>query len=274
MLRTAAIGVEPKLDSPSLIESWCSAQSYRSETAGAHSSGPMLLDTRTPTLLLGLALSTACAIPHGSNARPVTPLEDARTRIAVGGVVPFAAAGQAFDGEDDASFDSVADEALLIPAASYDFVFEGGRQTFGLEVALLTGDLSTARDSSSDLFGVFINPRFETPISDFVSFTIDLNLGYFTDGSDSTPWIVPTFGIRAYLPTGFGGFVLSQQLGTAVVTVATPGSLAYDIPIPLGDGARLHLFPEVKWDPTFAFIGDGSGVVALFSGGLSLMFEL
>lgn len=84
----------------------------------------------------------------------------------------------------------------------------------------------------------------------------------------------PTVGLRAYLPTGFGGAVISQQIGTDFITLIMPGSLAYDLPIPIGATSKLHLFPEFRWDPTLVILGEYTGLFALFSGGLSFMVEL
>ena len=52
-----------------------------------------------------------------------------------------------------------------------------------------------------------------------------------------------------------------------------PGSIAYDIPIPLG-GPKLHIFPEFKWDPSFIIVGEIKGFFALFSAGLAFMVEI
>ena len=220
----------------------------------------------------------ACALPHGSLARPVEAIGTAdsggappKNRLTIGGLVPFAVVGAAFDGDDDTSFSGLADGFVLVPAAAYDYAFEP-RQALGLGISLISTFVSEA--GTSDSFGIFFNPRYETDLSDYLSFTVDGNVGYFSDGDDGAWFFTPTVGLRGYLPTGFGGFIISQQLGTGIITLTTPGSLAYDVPIPLGETSRLHLFPEIRWDPTFVFIDSGSGAIALFSAGISFMVEL
>mgnify|MGYP001796498076 FL=1 len=59
--------------------------------------------------------------------------------------------------------------------------------------------------------------------------------------------------MRLYFPTGFGGFVLSQQMGTGIATFYAPGSVAYDIPIVINERFTLHIFPEFRWDPTINY---------------------
>jgi len=186
-------------------------------------------------------------------------------------MVPFAAAGSAFDSDDDASFSAIVDEAVIIPAGAYDYHW-GERLSFGVEFAVLSDGFSTG-DTDTSLTGIFVNPRFEYGLNKNLSLTVDGNLGFYSADDVDLPFFSPTVGLRGYLPTGFGGFIISQQLGTVGVLLALPGSLAYDIPIPLGKTARLHIFPEVRWDPTFVFTGQGSGVIALFSAGGTLMFE-
>jgi hypothetical protein len=164
----------------------------------------------------------------------------------------------------------------LIPAIAWDYALSS-ETTFGVEVATYT-PLTLGSSSNADFLGVFVNPRFETALDSpgrHLAFTIDLNLGYIHAGNSSTPFFAPNVGLRLYLPTGFGGAIISQQLGTAIVSLALPGSIAYDVPIPLG-GARFHFFPEFRWDPTFVFAGIGSSSVyfVLFSAGLSFMLEI
>lgn len=226
----------------------------------------------TGVILLSLTAS-ACAIPHGSFARPVNPVNEGGSMISIGGVAPFAVAGSASTNDTDLA--EVVDGLVLVPAGAFDYAI-GDRNYLGVEVSLYN-TFTTSSPTDSTSFGLFVNPRWELGLSDNVSFTVDLNLGYFqTDSGDSvssTPFFLPAIGTRIYLPTGFGGFVWSQQFTTAIITVATPGSLAYDIPIPMG-GPTLHLFPEFRYDPTFVVIGDVAGVVAIFSGGLTVMLEL
>lgn len=233
------------------------------------------------TLAAALALATlanGCALPTGSNARPVIPIGEDKNLISIGGLVPFAVAGAASGGDDGASFSNLSEGFVLVPAIAYDRALGEGHSYLGVEVSLLnqfttTIDTTTETSGVTEAFGVFVNPRFETELHENWSFTIDGNIGYFTDGDTGIPWFAPAFGVRGYVPTGFGGLVFSQQIGTAFITVTLPGSLAYDIPIPVGDEVVLHVFPEVKWDPTFFFTGPQSGAVALFSGGGTVMLE-
>lgn len=222
-------------------------------------------------IVLVLPISNSgCTLPHGSFARPIDPVALGRSMVSVGGMIPFAAAGSG----DDVSFSGVAEEVTVVPAAAYDIALNDERTYFGVEISLLNQVTSTSETEDTSAFSLFVNPRFETPIAESWSFTVDGNLGYFSTGDSGIPFIEPSVGVRGYFGTGWGGFILSQQLSTAFITVALPGSVAYDIPIPLGETATLHIFPEVRWDPTVFFAGDTSGVVSLFSGGGTLMFEL
>ena len=211
---------------------------------------------------------TGCSIPHGSLARPVELAPEAPQRIAVGGLVVLGAVGTNFKAEGDAAFTSVADDLVVVPAASYDYDF-GPRNVFGLEVSLL----STLFSFDHDVAALIVNPRYEYGFNEYVSMTVDVNIGYLNDGDSGSVFFTPTMGVRGYVPTGFGGFVVSQQVGTSVFTLVAPGSLAYDVPIPLGETARLHLFPEVRWDPTFLLISDEAGGIVIFSGGFTVMLE-
>lgn len=221
-----------------------------------------------------LGASGACALPHGSFARPVQAAGEGSVMIGGGVMVPFAAVGGGTVGGDSDFGSGTAEEAFVVPAGSFDYAL-GDRHYIGFDVSVWSGTFATA--DNFDALGVFVNPRWEYGLNENFSLTVDGNLGYVgTTGSESTgaPFLAPTFGIRAYLPTGFGGAVISQQFGTAFITVTLPGSAAYDLPIPLGEETVLHVFPEVRWDPTFLFAGDASGVLAFFSGGLSLMLEI
>lgn len=194
--------------------------------------------------------------------------------MAAGAMVPFAAVGGASVGDESDGFGSATlEEAFVIPAASFDYAL-GDRHYIGVDVSIWHQAFATGADFNA--LAVFVNPRWEYGLNENFSLTVDGNLGYLgsTDGDGSAPFISPTFGVRAYVPTGFGGAVISQQIGTAFITVTLPGSLAYDLPIPIGEQAILHVFPELRWDPTFFFVGDASGVLALFSGGLSFMVEI
>lgn len=230
--------------------------------------------------LIGVSLSLgACAIPHGHLARPVAPPAEGTTTFSGGVIVPVGAVGGAIG---EGSFKAAAaNQYVLIPGAAFDYYYDEG-YSFGVSVDVFTSaTLRKVSDAGVDFLAVFVNPRFEAPLDGpdrRLSLTIDLNLGYLRSNSSDAvlqaPYISPTIGLRAYLPTGFGGAVISQQIGTGFITLLLPGSVAYDLPIPIGATSRLHLFPEFRWDPTFLFTGAGSGFVSLFSGGLSFMVEI
>lgn len=235
------------------------------------------MTVRTSLCALGLALvASACALPRGSNGRPVAPAGEGTSLVGGGVMIPFAAAGGGAFGSGSGFDADTVTESFVIPSGSFDYAL-GDRHYIGVDLSIWSDALSSS-DDLSGLLGVFVNPRWEYAVAENFSLTVDGNLGFLRIDEDSEgaslPFIAPTFGIRAYIPTGFGGPVISQQIGTAFVTVTLPGSLAYDVPIPVGEQATLHVFPEVRWDPTVLFIGDGAGVLALFSGGLSLMLAL
>lgn len=233
--------------------------------------------------IVGLAVVTAlggnwgCAIPGGSYARPVDPLKDGTNVIGGGMMVPFAAAGAATEsaGGDDASFATFGQGAVFAPGFSFDRAFDDG-STWGIETSIFSSALGT-ESAVTDSTIIKVNPRFEFALGNDklkrdLSLTIDGNFGLWTGGDFTLPIFSPTFGLRYYLRTGYGGLVLAQNLGTAFITVSLPGSISYDLPI----GDRLHLFPEFRWDPTFFFgnLGDTvAGVAVFFSGGLSFMLE-
>ncbi len=219
------------------------------------------------------SLSSACSLPRGSMARPVQAASDQQVLIAGGATVPFAAVGAASTNDGDIGADLV-DGLLVIPSVSFDYAFgnpDEPRRYFGVDVSIWSAALSTAGDGG--LLAVFVNPRFEYGLSENLSFTVDGNLGYLGSDGSGSPFIAPTLGLRGYIPVGGGGLILSQQIGSGIITVTLPGSLAFDLPVAIGPGAVLHVFPELRWDPTFFFIGDESGVLALFSAGLSFMFQ-
>jgi hypothetical protein len=220
-----------------------------------------------------MAFGSACAVPHGSNARPVRPVAEGRNLIGGGAMVPFAAAGSAsFSGSDGASFSGLADAFTIIPAVNYDVSTDEEGQLFGVELSLLK-----SFQTGSSAFGIFLNPRAEWPLDGpdrSLVITVDGNLGFFTDGNNGVPFFSPLVGLRYYGRIGNGGLVLTQQLGTLGFFVGFPGSVAYDIAIDLGPDSTLHLFPEVRWDANAFFISDASGIIATFSGGLSFMLEM
>jgi hypothetical protein len=233
-----------------------------------------------PLTALGLALGgAACSLPHGSFARPVSPAGAGSSLISAGALVPFAAVGGVNADDGDSSFASAtSDRVLVVPSVGYDYALND-RHYLGFDVSVWSSGLVLNSDAGDELLAVFINPRWEYAATESLSLTVDGNLAYLrVDNGDGdvgqTPFVSPTFGMRYYLDTGFGGLIFSQQVGTAFITLALPGSLAYDVPIPLGDTTVLHLFPEIRWDPTFFFVGDVSGGVALFSGGMTFMLEI
>lgn len=229
-------------------------------------------------LLGGCLVQAACAVPHGFLARPVTAPAEGTTTISGGTLIPVGAVGGAIG---EGSFQAATTkEYVLIPGAAFDYYYEEG-YSFGVGVDLFTSATVTGRPDDLSFLAIFVNPRFEAPLDGpdrRLSLTIDLNLGFLrSESGDSrlqAPYFSPTIGLRAYLPTGLGGAVISQQIGTGIITVIMPGSIAYDFPIPIGASSKLHLFPEFRWDPTLVITGNGSGFLALFSGGLSFMFEL
>lgn len=232
---------------------------------------PRILASIVPIALLGGALLVnGCAIPHGSLARPVKAVQEGGDMISFGAIVPFAAAGAA--STDDISFSGVTEDFTLVPAGAFDYAL-GERNYFGVELSLLNQFTSTADTGNGSTFGLFVNPRWELGLTENFSITIDGNLGYFQSEGNGLPFFAPNFGIRNYLPLGFGGFIWSQQIGPGGVVFGLPGSLAYDIPIPLGSSV-LHLFPEFRYDPNIILTSAASGIVATFSGGLTVMLEL
>lgn len=228
-------------------------------------------------LVFALAGNWGCAIPGGSYARPVDPLEKKTNVIGGGMMVPFAGAGAATESAEgtDASFATFGDAVVFAPGFSFDRAFADG-STWGIETSVFSTALST-QSSPADSTIIKINPRFEfalgkNKLERNLSFTLDGNLGIWTGQDFTVPIFSPTIGLRYYLRTGYGGLVLAQNLGTAFITVSMPGSVSYDLPI----GDRFHVFPEFRWDPTFFFasLGDTvAGVAVFFSGGMSFMVE-
>ena len=214
------------------------------------------------------ALASGCAIPHGSIARPFSPVEKGTMVIGGGAILPFAFAGKANAGEDSASFSAVTDGFSLIPVGSFDVGLTDSGTTIGTDVSYLAGL------GPSGAQGLFINPRFEASLigdelDRYLSFTADLNLGWFNDGDGSLFYFSPTVGMRAYIPVYQGGFIVSQSIGTAFITVTLPGGIGYDI-----DLDWIHIVPEFHWDPSFFFIGDFNGSFVIFSAGGSVLFEI
>ncbi|MEM1025756.1 MAG: hypothetical protein AAGD10_14350 [Myxococcota bacterium] len=245
----------------------------------------MLARTLGLAALLIYAGSWGCAIPSGSYARPVQAVEKGTNLIGGGLMVPFASAGAAtssFEGDaSDASFAAFGEGVFFGPGFSYDRAFADG-STWGIGASVFSTELGTEAFTGVSATLVFLNPRFEFALGKDkpnrnLSFVVDGNLGFWTGESGGSnifvPIVNPSVGLRYYAKTGYGGVILSQNVGTAFVTLAFPGSVAYDLPI----GDKLHIFPEFRWDPTFFAVSLGStvtGVSAFFSGGLAFMVEL
>lgn len=216
--------------------------------------------------------SSACAIPHGSFARPVAAPGNGASLVSAGATVPLAVAAST-NLSEDSDVAATVEEALIIPAAAYDYSF-GQHSMIGVEVSLLHSGLTTANTSGDGAFGVFVNPRFEHGVAKNFSIGVDVNIGVLGVEDSSTVFFAPHFFVRGYVPIATGGIVLTQALSTAVITVSLPGSIAYDIAIPIGESSKMHIFPELRWDPTLFFIGDTNGGLVTLSGGLTLMFEI
>lgn len=192
----------------------------------------------------------------------------------MGALVPFAVVGDATG--DDLDFSGLTDGLVLIPAAAYDYA-ASDREYFGVEVSVLN-TFTTSSPAESTNFGVFVNPRWELGLTDQWSLGVDLNLGYLQNEDDdgdiaAIPFFSPAVGVRGYLPTGFGGLVWTQQLSIGGIVFGLPGSLAYDVPLDF-DGPTLHVFPEFRYDPTVFITSEQSGVLAMFSGGVTFMLEM
>lgn len=217
--------------------------------------------SRRTIVILALGLcSSACAAPYASMARPVTRAGAGRRMLSAGVLVPVAGNGVEDQG------------GVPIPLAGFDYAL-GERHYVGGGIAWLprAPTLGLAGEENSAL--VF-NPRWEHEVLPELSVTADLIWAQVlgSDNDDLYPSLLPrlsiTGGARYYLAVGSGGFVLSQQLGLSLNSVVLPGSLAIDLPIPLGEETALHLFPEVRWD---VIVAGTSG--ALVSAGGTLMLD-
>jgi hypothetical protein len=230
-------------------------------------------------MVVGVVVAVAgvgCALPMGSFARPAAPVPAGTSVIGAGLLVPFAIAGGSTEGPsgDSVSFSAFGEGALFVPGFSYDYATDDG-DLWGADFAVLSDSLSSEGGSGSATI-IKINPRVQWAIGDGesrnLSWGIDTNVMIWTAESQTLPLFSPTIGIRYYLNTGFGGLVLAQNIGTAIVTLTAPGSVSYDIPI-----GPIHILPEFRWDPTFFFStleDTPSGAAVFFSAGATVLVEL
>ncbi|MCB9650495.1 MAG: hypothetical protein H6730_28485 [Deltaproteobacteria bacterium] len=184
-------------------------------------------------------LSSACAIPHSSFARPVSPAGEGSRLISAGVLVPVAGAASGPTKNQRV-------RPAPIPIAAVDYAL-GDRHYVGLGVAVLP-EFGFFEFSGKDPDAVVLNPRWELELAADLSVTADGMLVLGMDGGKDTA-VSFSGGLRYYVPAGPGGFILSQQFGFSFASVSLPGGVAYDIPISLGEGRAIHLFPELRWDP-------------------------
>ena len=230
--------------------------------------------------LFALALSR-CAVPNGSMARPVAPAAKEAMLVSGGAFVPLAHASHSDVNNTAISTADKRREVFVIPHAGVMQAFGQGGYA-GVDLALWTSAFSTGDYGGGDVLAIFVNPYLEFPFGAsqrHLALTFDGGLGLLrtrtASGNRKTtsiPFFSPTLGIRGYLPTGFGGIVLSQQIGSGLITAAAPGSIAYDLPIPIA-ASTLHIFPELRWDPTW--INDAPATLSwiILSGGLTFALE-
>lgn len=206
----------------------------------------------------------ACSLPTSSLARPVTPMKDGAALLSGGAMVPFMAVGSGPNDDDNKT-------AAFEPFAVWPYVAGDGRISERWTLGLSASTFEPLQEETGDPErAIFVVPRMEFR-DENIAFSADVTLWF---GASDAFLAFPSVGIRYYRPVGdVGGLVLTQQLGTLIVTTSAPGSLAWDLPIDAGV-TTLHVFPELRWDPTwFAFDSEGY-FVALFSGGLTFMVEL
>lgn len=230
------------------------------------------------SLLAVLAVLNGCSTPGASFARPVDRAPAQSSLISGGATIPiaFIAEGDLVDQFDLEAVTTV-DEVAAIPFAAFDYALSNSTY-FGVSGAYI--------GINGQNVGVVVTPRLEIAMDEAqrLALAIELPLGVLEgddDFGDSViqPYAAPRVGLRWGIPTGFGGVVFTQQISIAFISFGLPGSLAYDIPIPLGDSARLHIFPEFRWDPLVvltSFDSDDSisGFIMPLSVGGSIMLEL
>jgi hypothetical protein len=213
------------------------------------------LQVALPFALLAVA---ACSLPIGSFARPVEPLDRGETMIA--GTANFVAV--AVDHQERQPLPP--QRGTVGGTVSADFGIIPGQTSAGAAFGLLPID----RTTRLWYLGLRTERRFTRLPS--LSFLGELNFGLVRRQEPSNLaeapleeplWVdaFPLTGLRYYVPIGTGGLVLTQTLGLTFVSVTAPGSLAGDIAF-----LDFHLFPEVRWDPTYhAF--DGHRIFATLS---------
>lgn len=237
---------------------------------------PRRVSTLITASLVGPVLVTsACTTPAGSFARPVDRAPAGTSLIGAGALVPV---HYVIDGDIVDRFDleaaTTVDDVVAVPFFSFDQALSDSVY-LGLSAAYI--------GVNGENFGAVLTPRMEIAMDEAqrLALTLELPLGVLeTDNADIDtqlqPYAAPRVGLRWAVPTGFGGFVFTQQASIAFVSFGFPGSVAYDVPIPLGERARLHLFPEFRWDP-FVLISDfegASGFLMPLSVGASVMLQL
>ncbi len=231
--------------------------------------------SRLRLLILTALISTSslhCAFPVGSRARPAKPMVDGRMAVAAGGLVPLGFIGQVdFPGDDEGATDvQQSDVGDFVPVGSFDYAIGDGEYA-GV-------DISYTKFGAGFFDLLVVNPRFEYPFGGKernLSLTLDANLMFASGNNDdfnySLPFMQPMIGVRYYLDLEYVGFVISQSVGTAIISFYAPGGISMDVPIPFGeDGPILHIMPEFRWDPTL-FIAVARFV--MYSAGGAIMLE-
>ncbi len=207
-----------------------------------------------------VVFTAGCSIPSGSLARPTAPGAAGDTYIGGGVMVPFYynAKGDGFiDGSGELPV------RVVVPTASFD-TWINEKDLGGFEIG--------AAHLGQDNRLVNINGRYERRLEDYLALTADIGFSAtFGGSSDRQLYLHPRIGLRGYLPTGWGGLVLTQQLGLSPTSVNSPGSVAFDAPIPLAEKVTLHVLPELRWDPNFFFWSSSGKRLVFVSAGLSFL---
>lgn len=225
-------------------------------------------------LLIGLQIG--CAVPNGSFARPVRAGSPGSLVVGAGVLVPFRAHGatglrHALSGLGQAASRGPS----VVPFTSYDVMVQP-EISCGLGVAVW--DAALMPDYARRLRLVSLAPRFEYRRG-WLATSFDSHFSFIEtirdDGTiDREPLFAASVGLRGYLEAGLGGLVLTQQFGLGGPVVFVPGSVAYDLPIPIDAQRKLHVFPELRWDVTIVAGGTDAALVTFLSAGLSVGLEL